>query len=72
MNATNMHYSNVLSIFKIEWDTYEDLKKDKNTDATVKNDNENDCKLIKWVSIFTDCISRAYVSGGTFVYVLRE
>ena len=37
MDATNMNYANVLSSFKIEWDAYEDLKKDYDPDFPVIN-----------------------------------
>ena len=57
MNTTNMHYSNVLSSFNIQWYTYEEPKKEDDTNVPVINDKENYCKVIKWVSIFTDCIS---------------
>ena len=37
MDATNMNYANVLSSFKIEWDTYEELKKEDDPDFPVIN-----------------------------------
>ena len=43
-NATNMYYGNVLSRFNIEWDTYEDLKNEYDTNVPVNIDKENDCK----------------------------
>ena len=68
-----MHYgNNVLSRFKIEWDIYEELKKEDNPDVLVINDKENIRKLIKWVSNFTDCLSRTYGSRRPLVYVLRK
>ena len=56
MNAINMHYKNVSSKFNIQWDTYDELKKEDDTYVPVINDNDNDRKLIKWLSIFNDCI----------------
>ena len=53
----NMQYTNVLSNFSIELDTYEDLKKEDDTDVSVINDKDDDRKVIKWVSIFTECLS---------------
>ena len=67
-----MHYSNVLSIFKIEWDTYEKLNKEDDPDVSVINDKGNDRKVIKWVYIFTDCLSQNYGYRGPLVYVLQE
>ena len=72
MNARNMNYSNVLSIFNIDYDTYEELKKEDDPDVPVINDKDNDRKLIKWVSIFTDCLYQTYGSRGPLVYVIQE
>ena len=51
-----MNYGNVFSIFNIDWDTYEELKKEDDPDVPVINDKENDHKVIKWVSTFIDCL----------------
>ena len=67
-----MHYSNVLSSFKIEWDTYEESNKENDPNVLVINENYNDSKLIKWVCIFTECISQTYGYRGPLVYVLWE
>ena len=56
MNATNMHCGNILSSFKIERDTYENLRKEDDPDVLVINDKENYSKAIKWVYTFTDCL----------------
>ena len=72
MHARNMNYSNVLSIFNIDYDTYEELKKEDDPDVPVINDKDNDRKLIKWVSIFTDCLYQTYGSRGPLVYVIQE
>ena len=72
MHARNMNYSNLLSSFKIDYDTYEELKKEDDPDVPVINDKDNDRKLIKWVSIFTDCLYQTYGSRGPLVYVIQE
>jgi hypothetical protein len=36
------------------------------------NDKDNDRKVIKWVPIFLDCVSRTYGSRGPLAYVLRD
>ena len=72
MNATNMNYTHVLSKFNIEWDTYEELKKGDYPNVPVIDDEKNNCKVIKWVYIWNECISQTYVSIGTLVYVIRE
>ena len=66
----NMHYSSVLVSFKIEWDTYEELNKKNDPDVPVINDKDKYHKVIKCMSIVTDCLSQTYVFGGTLVYVL--
>ena len=71
-NVTNIHYVNVLSSFNIEWDTYEELKLEDDINLLVINDKDNDRKIIKWVSNFTDYIFRTYGSRGSLVYVLLE
>jgi hypothetical protein len=72
MTPVNMHYTNVLSEFKIEWEDYESLKKQDDPDVPSISDKDNDRKVIKWVPIFIDCVSRTYGSRGPLAYVLRE
>ena len=72
MDTTSMNYGNVLSSFKIEWDNYEELKKEDDPDVPGINDKYNDCKVIKWVSTFNFCLYRTYGSRGPLFYVLRE
>ena len=72
MHARNMNYSNVLSIFNIDYDTYEELKKEDDPDVPVINDKDNDRNLIQRVSIFTDCLYQTYGSSGPLVYVIQE
>ena len=61
-----------MSSFKIDWGTYEELKKEGDPDFPVNNDKKNDWKVIKWVFTFTDSLSPTYASRGPFVYVLQE
>ena len=68
----NMHFINVLSSFNIEWDTQEEANKEDDPYVPVINNKENDCKVIKQVSIFTDCLSQNDGSIGPLVYVLQE
>ena len=70
MNATNMYYINLLLNFNIEWDTYDELKKQDDPDVPLNNENDNYRRLIMWVSFFTDCLSQTYGSRGPLVYVL--
>ena len=48
------------------------MKKEDYTYVPLINDKENDCKVMRWLSIFTDCISRTHGSRGPLVYVIRE
>lgn len=72
INVACMHYTNILSMFKIEWDDYESLKSQDDPSIPHINDKDNDRKVIKWVPIFIDCLSRTYGSRGPLAYVLRE
>ena len=72
MNVTNIHYGNILSSFNIEWDTYGEFKKDDDPNVRVINDKENECKVIKWVSTFTDFFSQIYGYRGSLAYVLQN
>ena len=72
MTSANMHYGNILSDFKIEWESYNDLKdKDSPTPPTI-NDRDNDRKVIKWAPMFQDCLGKIYGACGPLGYVLRE
>ena len=72
MDATNMHYTNVLSKFKIEWDSYESLRDQDEPDVPLVMDKDADRKIIKWAPIFVDCMSRTYGARGPLSYVLRD
>jgi hypothetical protein len=72
LNTNSMHYTNVLTSFKIEWEDYESLKSQDDPTVPVVNDKDNDRKVIKWVPIFLDCVSRTYGSRGPLAYVLRD
>ena len=53
-------------------DTYEELKKEDDSDVPIINDKYNYLKVIKWVSTFTNCLSQTYVSIEPLVNVLLE
>ena len=42
MTTANMHYTNVLSSFKIEEEAYSDLLKNTEPDVPLINDRDND------------------------------
>ena len=72
MTIDNMNYDNILKNFKIEWDTYQDLRDQDAPDVPLISDKENDRKVIKWVPVFHDCLARSYGINGPLSYVLRE
>ena len=67
-----LHYDNVLSKFKTEWDNYQTLRDLDEPDVPLVNDRDNDRKIIKWAPVFLDCLSRTYGARGPLSYVLRE
>ena len=72
MDVNNMNYNNVLKHFKVEWETYQDLLDQDTPDVPLISDKENDRKVIKWVSVFQDCLARSYGVHGPLSYVLRD
>lgn len=71
-SPSSMHYNNVLSNFKLEWEDYESLKSQDDPTVPLINDKDNDRKVIKWAPIFLDCVSRTFGSRGPLAYVLRD
>ena len=73
MDVDNMNYNNVLKFFKVEWETcYQDLLDQDTPDVPLISDKEGDRKVIKWVSVFQDCLARSYGVHGPLSYVLRD
>ena len=72
MDVDNMNYNHVLKHFKVEWETYQDLLEQDTPDVPLISDKENDRKVIKWVSVFQDCLARSYGVHGPLSYVLRD
>lgn len=68
----NMHYNNVLMTFKIEWEAYQELRDADEPKIPKINDRDAERKVIKWVPIFLDCMSRSFGAKGPLRYVLRE
>ena len=67
-----LHYNNVLSSFKIEYEAYEKLQKEDTPEVPSVKDTDNERKVIKWAPIFVDSMSRTYGIKGPLAYVLRE
>ena len=67
-----MHYTKILSNFKIEFEAYEALKKKDASDVRKINDKDGDRKIILWDLIFLDCMEHHYGGKGPLCYVLRK
>ena len=72
ITAANMHYGTVLTGFKMDYEAYSLLKKQDEPDAPVVNDKDKEKKIIKWMPLFEDALSRTFGSKGPLIYVLRE
>ena len=72
MTQENMHYSNVLSDFKIEYESFCDAKKQDKLKLPMVNDRDNDRKVLKLVLVFNDYLTRVYGSWGPIAYVIRK
>lgn len=72
MDASNMHYNNVLANFKVEWTAYEALRKEDDPTVPKINDRDSDRKIIRWAPIFLDCMDATFGAKGPLRYVLRD
>ena len=70
--APMLHYDNILTTFKIEYDAYEKLQKEDPPKVPVVSDSDNDRKIIKWAPAFVDCMSRTFGIKGPLAYILRD
>jgi hypothetical protein len=70
--AANMHYDNILSGFKTDYEAYCLLKKQDEPTAPVVNDKDKEKKIIKWMPLFEDALSRIFGPKGPLIYILRE
>ena len=65
-----MHYDKVLSGFKVEYESYKDLKREDAPKAPFIQDKDRDKRVIKWDPIFKDAFSRIHGSRGPVIYIL--
>jgi hypothetical protein len=68
----NMHYNNVLSGFKSDYEAYVLLKKQDEPEVPLIQDKDKEKKVIKWSPLFEDALSRTFGSKGPLIYILRE
>jgi hypothetical protein len=71
-SAAILHYTNVLTTFKVEHEAYIKLQKEDAPDVPNVKDTDNERKVIKWAPVFMDCMSRTYGIKGPLAYVLRD
>ena len=67
-----MNYNNVLAGFKVDFEAYRVLKKQDAPEIPTVNDKDKDKKVIKWVPLFEDAMSRTFGAKGPLRYVIRQ
>ena len=72
MTPQIIHYSNVLSYFKVECDDYKYSITQDDPKVPKVNDKEKDRKIIRWAPILLDYLSYTYESRGPLRYVLHD
>lgn len=72
LTVQKMHYTNVLSNFKVEYDAYLELKEEDEPKVPKINDRESEKKIIRWAPIFEDHLSRCFGAKGPLKYVVRD
>ena len=70
--AANIHFTNVLSPFRSDFEAFESLKKADALEVPNVKETDGDRKIIKWTLVFLDCMSSTYGVKGPLAYVLRE
>lgn len=68
----NMHYGNILAGFKLDYEAYRTLKKLDTPEVPLVHEKDRDKKVIKWIPLFEDAMSRTFGAKGPLRYVIRE
>ena len=68
----HMHYVNVLDYFKTDCNAYVMVKKQTTTEVPLFSYKGKDNKIIKWVPIFQEALSRTFKSKGALVYIVQN
>ena len=68
----SMHYTNVLSNFRDDYENFKQLKKQDKPETPVINDKDREEKVIKWSHLFEDALSRTFGARGPLIYVIRD
>ena len=72
LTSANMHYGNILSNFKVEWEAYELVRDEDDPKVPLINDRDGDRKIIRWAPIFLDHLEVSHGAKGPLRYVVRE
>ena len=67
-----MHYANVLGDFKTDYNDYVLLKKLTSKEVPLVSYEDKDRKIIKWVPLFEESLSRTFGRKCPLVYIVRE
>ena len=59
-----MHYTNVLRELKLEWETFDAMKKEDDPKVPKINDRNGDRKVIRWLPIFLNKIENTHGGRG--------
>ena len=72
MDASSMHYGNILSTFKIEWDAYGEIMSEDDPKVPKIVDRDGDRRIIRWAPIFLDSLYAIIGAKVPLCYFLRE
>ena len=72
MDASSMHYGNVLSTFKTEWEAYKSIMSEDDPKVPKIVDHDGDRRIIRWAPIFMDNLDAIIGAKGPLRYVLRD
>ena len=72
MDASSMHYVNVLSAFNIEWEEYKAIMSEDEPKVPKIVDRDGDRRIIRWATIFMDNLDAIIRTKGPLRYVLRD
>ena len=67
-----MHYGNVLSTFKIEWEAYKAIMSEYDPKVPKIFERDDDRRIICWAPIFLDRLDAIIGTKGPLRYVLRD
>ena len=72
MDASSMHYGNILSTFNIEWEPYEAIMSEDDPKVPKIVYRDGDRRIIRWAPIFLYSLDAIIGAKGLLRYVLRD